>query len=134
MVQDFSDNPTAAQFALVESYTAGPSVLEQRRPAMQDFEQFLVNTFANAPGQSVIPFRIVEGISAGIMRVMRTKLLAGRIAELPAVVDELTDWSLSFGDAKEVTWEPQGRDRSIVASLGAKRNVETEMCAEPSET
>ena len=133
MVQDFSDNPTAAQFALVESYTAGPSVLEQRRPAMQDFEQFLVNTFANAPGQSVIPFRIVEGISAGIMRVMRTKLLAGRIAELPAVVDELTDWSLSFGDAKEVTWGASGqrpinsgqfrseeecRDRNVRGAIG----------------
>jgi AcrR family transcriptional regulator len=104
MVQNFADNPTAAQLALVESYVAGPSVLEQRRPAMQDFEQLLVNTFANAPNQSAIPFRIVEGISAGIMRVVRTKLLAGRIAELPAVANELTDWSLSFGDAKEVIW------------------------------
>jgi AcrR family transcriptional regulator len=136
MIQDFSDNPTAAQFALVESYTAGPSILEQRRPAMQDFEEFLVNTFANAPGQSAIPFRIVEGISAGIMRVMRTKLLGGRIAELPAVADELTDWSLAFGDAKEVTWgaleqrainsgqfrsEEERRDRNVRGATGSVR-------------
>lgn len=136
MLQDFADNPTAAQFALVESYTAGPSVLEQRRPAIQDFEQLLVNTFANAPGQSAIPFRIVEGISAGIMRVARMRLLAGRIAELPAVADELTDWSLSFMDAKEVTWgaaeqeptnsgqfrgEEERRDRKVRGAVGSVR-------------
>jgi AcrR family transcriptional regulator len=104
MLQDFADNPKAAQLALVDSYSAGSSVVEQRRPAIQDFEQFLVNTFADSPGQSPIPFRIVEGISAGIMRVVRTKVLAGRISELSAVADELTDWSLSFGGAGEVTW------------------------------
>lgn len=104
LMQDLADNPTAGKLALVESFAAGAALLEQRRPPICEFEQLLVDIFAEAPDQIGVPFRIVEGIVAGVMRVARTRLLAGRGAEPPEIVGELADWLLSFRDANEVTW------------------------------
>lgn len=104
LTQDLADNPTAGKLALIESFAAGPALLEQRRPPIREFEQLLVETFADAPDQIAVPFRIVQGITAGVMRVARTRLLGGRGDALPEIADQLADWSLSFRDANEIAW------------------------------
>jgi AcrR family transcriptional regulator len=103
LMQDLGDNPTAAKLVLVESFAAGPILLERRRATIREFEQLLADSFSEAPDRIAVSSRVIEGIAAGVMRVTRTRLLAGRGVELPGIVDELADWVLSFRHANKIT-------------------------------
>ena len=53
-------------------------------------------SFAGAPDSVPVPPLIVKGIVAGVHRVARARLLAGRAHELPGLADELLEWMLCF--------------------------------------
>jgi AcrR family transcriptional regulator len=88
--------PKAARLALVEAFAGGPAALEHMRRAEATFEAMIEQSFARAPDRIVVPPLVVKGIVAGVHRVARAQLLAGRAHELPGLADELLEWALCF--------------------------------------
>jgi len=88
--------PKAARLALVEAFAAGPAALERMRRAEETFEAMIEHSFARAPDAVPIPPLLVKGIVAGVHRVARARLLAGRAHDLPGLADELLEWMLCF--------------------------------------
>ena len=88
--------PKAARLALVEAFAGGGAALEQMRRAEGHYEAMIEQSFAGAPDPVPVPPLLVKGIVAGVHRVARAQLLAGRAHELPGVADELLEWMLCF--------------------------------------
>jgi AcrR family transcriptional regulator len=88
--------PKAAQLALMEAFAGGPAALEQMRRAEEHYEAMIEQSFARAPDPVPVPSLVIKGIVAGVHRVARAQLLAGRAHELPGLVDELLEWMLCF--------------------------------------
>jgi len=86
----------AARLGLVEVFAGGPAALEQMRRAEGHYEAMIEQSFAGAPDPVPVPPLVVKGIVAGVHRVARAQLLAGRAHELPGVADELLEWMLCF--------------------------------------
>jgi len=98
LMVEIAEHPPAAVLALVEAYEAGPAMLREMGTKMREFERSLLETFAEAPGRVEMPLPVVQGIAAGVERVVRRKVIEGRNAELPAISDELADWALAMHD------------------------------------
>lgn len=95
---ELESEPYATQLALVDAYVAGPAALEQARRAEFTFATMVGESLARDPDGIVVPPLVVEGLVAGVERVSRNRLLAGREAELPGLEDELMAWALSYLD------------------------------------
>ena len=94
--QGIAREPRAARLALVEAFAAGPAALEQMRRAEAHYEAMIGTSFAGAPDPVPVPPLVIKGIVAGLHRVARAQLLAGREHELPGLADELLEWMLCF--------------------------------------
>jgi len=88
--------PKAARLALVEAFAGGGAALEQMRRAEGHYEAMIEISFAGAPDPVPVPPLVFKGIVAGVHRVARAQLLAGRAHELPGLADELLEWMLCF--------------------------------------
>lgn len=88
--------PDAARLALIEAYAAGPVALELARRTEGTFEAMLTESFARAPGGMSVPPMVVEGMIAGVAKVARGRLLAGRPEELADLNEEMMEWALSY--------------------------------------
>jgi AcrR family transcriptional regulator len=88
--------PKAARLGLVEVFAGGAAALEQMRRAEGHYEAMIEQSFAGAPDPVPVPPLVVKGIVAGVHRVARAQLLAGRAHELPGLADELLEWMLCF--------------------------------------
>ncbi|HEY5044598.1 MAG TPA: TetR family transcriptional regulator, partial [Solirubrobacteraceae bacterium] len=86
----------AARLALVEAFAGGGAALEQMRRAEGHYEAMIEISFAGAPDPVPAPPLLIKGIVAGVHRVARAQLLAGRAHELPGLADELLEWMLCF--------------------------------------
>ncbi len=93
---EIAREPKAAHLALVEAFAAGPAALERMRRAEGRFEALIGQSFASVPDGIVVSPLIAKGIVAGVHRVARAQLLAGRAHELPGLADELLEWMLCF--------------------------------------
>jgi AcrR family transcriptional regulator len=98
LMVEIAEHPPAAALALVEAFEAGPAMLREMGTRMREFERSVLETFEQAPGGPRMPLPIVQGIAAGVERVVRTKVIEGRNAELPEVSEELAEWALSMYD------------------------------------
>jgi AcrR family transcriptional regulator len=85
-----------ARLVLVEAFAGGPAALERMRLAEALFQGMIDQSFAGAADPVPVPPLIVKGIVAGVHRVARAHLLAGRERELPGVAGELLEWMLCF--------------------------------------
>ncbi len=94
--RELKGSPKAGRFALVETCTAGPAALEQVRRHELTFEAMLAEGLARAPGGVVVPSLVIEGMVAGVAHVARTRLVAGRAAQLSKLEDQLVDWALCY--------------------------------------
>lgn len=94
--RELEEKPNTARFALVEAYAAGPVALEQARRAERTFEGMVGESFARAPSGIVVPPLVVEGMVAGIARVARGRLTAGKELELPGLAGEMMEWALCY--------------------------------------
>jgi hypothetical protein len=86
--------PHFARLCLVEALAAGPRALERRDAAVLRFSRFLAQAAALAPSPQVVPPAVPEGIVGGVQSVITSRLLNGRAAELPGLVDDLMFWGL----------------------------------------
>lgn len=96
-VHELEDDPAAARFALIAAYASGPVALGRARKAEATFEMMLAQSFARAPGGMPVPQMVVEGMTAGVARVARTRLFSAREFELPSLLhEEMEDWLLCY--------------------------------------
>jgi AcrR family transcriptional regulator len=94
--RELDGDPDSARLALIGAYADGPAALEQAQRAEETFAAMIAASFARAPDGLVVPPMVVEGTMAGIVRVSRNRLLAGRQSEMPAMEEEVMEWALSF--------------------------------------
>ncbi len=90
------EEPKAARLVLVEVLGAGPAALARMRRTRLIFEEMVSASFSEAPDGVTLPPLIAKGIVCGVERITRQRLLAGDVAELPALADELLAWALSY--------------------------------------
>ena len=90
------DEPKAARLVLVEVLGAGPAAVARMRRTRLIFEETVSASFSEAPDGITLPPLIAKGIVCGVERITRQRLLAGDVAELPALADELLAWALSY--------------------------------------
>lgn len=93
------EEPKAARLVLVEVLGAGPAALARMRRTRLIFEEVVSASFGDAPDGVALPPLIAKGIVCGVERITRQRLLAGDVTELPALVDELLAWALSYRSA-----------------------------------
>jgi AcrR family transcriptional regulator len=99
LMVEIAEHPPAAALALVEAFEAGPAMLREMGSKMREFERSVLDTLGQAPNRVEMPLPVVQGIAAGVERVVRTKVMEGRNAELPEISDELADWALAMHDS-----------------------------------
>jgi AcrR family transcriptional regulator len=90
------EEPKAARLVLVEVLGAGPAALARMQRTRLIFEQMVGASFDAAPDGVTLPPLIAKAIVCGVERITRQRLLAGDVAELPALADELMTWALSL--------------------------------------
>jgi AcrR family transcriptional regulator len=90
------EKPNAARLVLVETLGVGPSGVARMQRTRLIFEQMMSASFSEAPGGMTLPPLIAKGIVCGVERITRQRLLAGEVAELPALADELLAWVLAY--------------------------------------
>jgi AcrR family transcriptional regulator len=136
LMEEILENPNAGRLALIEAFAAGPGMVREMRFASRDFEQFMVDTFNAAPDRVEVPLAVVQGIAAGVERVLRSRVLSGREAELPGVAGGLADWALAMYDPAVTQLPvadtaPSARGPKPAERAGARRSrsATAEMCA-----
>lgn len=90
------EEPDAARLVLVEALGAGPAAVARMQRTRLIFEERLAASFAEAPDGVTLPPVIAKGIVCGVERLTRQRLLAGEVAEIPALADELLAWALAY--------------------------------------
>ena len=102
-VEEFTDeiaaNAKGASLAIVQAQTAGTGGLVRLRRATGMFEQMLSSSFAHAPDVGPLPIPIVRGIVGGMHEATSVRLRAGRIEEITALSEEISQWTLLFHTA-----------------------------------
>lgn len=103
-VAEFTDeiesNAKGAGLAIVQAQTAGAPGLARLRRATGTFEQMLCSSFAHATDAGgPLPVPIVRGIVGGMHEATAVRLRAGRPEEIPALNEEITQWTLLFHTA-----------------------------------
>lgn len=83
--------PAAARMCLVEAYAAGPEVLAPLEQTIAGFESLVQRMLAQSPERAEMPPEMIGAYIGAIQEIVRMKLLAGREAELPDLMDELWD-------------------------------------------
>jgi AcrR family transcriptional regulator len=95
-VSEVVEEPKAARLVLVEVLGAGPAALARMRRTRLIFEQMVSASFSDAPDGVMLPPLIAKAIVCGVERITRQRLLAGDVAQLPALADELVNWALAY--------------------------------------
>jgi AcrR family transcriptional regulator len=88
--------PAAARLCLVDVYAAGPAAVGAFERAMVGFEDVVRRALEGLPGREGIPPELVRAIVSGLRKVVHTRLLRGKVGELPGLVPELWEWGLSY--------------------------------------
>jgi AcrR family transcriptional regulator len=115
--------PRASRLGLVEVFAGGAAALAQMRRAEGHYETMIEQSFAGAPDPVPVPPLVVKGIVAGVHRVARARLLAGRVDELPGVADELLEWMLCFRCRDAAALERLGPWSTAVSPAAHDRGV-----------
>lgn len=114
-LREIEGNPQGARLALVEVHALGRAALDQTRRTEGNFERLVSKSFSRTLDGAEMPPVLAKGIVAGTAGVARARLLAGREWELPGLVDEVSDWTLSFASPEvavlaELSRRPESLD------------------------
>ena len=96
LAKEMQEDPAAARLVLTGGTVAGPAALEQSRRFEEMLTGMIGESFARGPNGIVVPDLVVEGMVAGVGRVVRARLMADRQEELLDIESEVMDWVLSF--------------------------------------
>ena len=88
--------PAAARLALIEAYAAGPEVRMPLEHAVAGFEWLTRQMIEQSPERAGMPAEMVSAHIGAQQEIARTRLLAGREAELPGLMDEMWELMLSY--------------------------------------
>ena len=114
------NEPEAAMLTAVESLTLGEAGVAHRERGSAAFELMIGQSFEHSPSKIEVSAATIRAIAAGIRGVVYRRLRAGKIEELPDVVDELVDWALEYRqpDGEAVTAGGGGRGRAATPPSG----------------
>jgi AcrR family transcriptional regulator len=112
------NEPEAATLAMVESLTLGTAGVAHRERGSEAFEVMIRQSFDRSPAKDEVPATTVRAIASGIRGVVYRRLRAGRIEELPGLVDELVDWALGYQ-------QPDSEAVKLAASAAAESQAAT---------
>jgi AcrR family transcriptional regulator len=90
------EEPAAARLTTIESLSLGVGGVERRERGADAFELMIRQSFDHSPSRVQVPDSVVRGIVAGIRGIVYRHLRADRAEELPAMVEGLVDWALSY--------------------------------------
>jgi AcrR family transcriptional regulator len=88
--------PGAARLLTVESLILGTAGVEHRERGTEAFEAMVRQSFDDSPSAVEVSDVVVRVVVAGIRGVIYRQLRAGRLSELPGLVEPLVDWALSY--------------------------------------
>lgn len=94
--RDVAENPEAARLALIEAYNAGSVGVGRVDRTSGLFETLVTESATTVDDDAKLPPLIVKGIVAGLTRVARARLMAGREKELLREVRPLEEWMLAL--------------------------------------
>jgi AcrR family transcriptional regulator len=95
-VETVTERPEAARLVLVEALGAGPRALEHRERYTQIFEGLIRRGFDEAPEPAAVSDVTIRAIVGGVRQIVYQHLRQGTPDRLPAVVDDLVEWALSY--------------------------------------
>jgi AcrR family transcriptional regulator len=113
LLEGLAAEPQAAQLMLFDVFAGGPTARRRIGRAIDELERLVSASFMHAPRTVTPPRHLVAGMTAGMLRVARTTVLAGRADELPGLADEVGDWLLSL-PSPEVLSLPAASDNASV--------------------
>jgi len=88
--------PAAARMFLIDAYAAGPEVLEPAERAVEGFELMARKRLAESPERAEMPPEMISAYVGAMAEIARTRLLRGKEAELPGLMAELREMTLSY--------------------------------------
>ena len=81
---------------IVEGPAAGAASLPHLCRATATFEQMLLSSFTHAFKDGALPPPIIRGIVGGLYEVISIRLRSDRAKEIPALAEEMLQWTLRF--------------------------------------
>jgi AcrR family transcriptional regulator len=98
LVDEWSRDPQAARFALVEAYASGPLVLEEASRGDRRVEALVATTFGRLSGEGARMTPLLgEAVAAGAVAAARSRLLYYKKGEqLSCLGAPLVSWALSY--------------------------------------
>jgi AcrR family transcriptional regulator len=86
----------SASLMIVQAPTAGAASLPHLCRATATFEQMLLSSFTHAFKDGALPLPIIRGIVGGLYEVISIRLRTDRAKEIPALAEEMLQWTLRF--------------------------------------
>jgi AcrR family transcriptional regulator len=115
-------NAKGAGLAIVQVQTAGAPGLARLRRATGTFEQMLFSSFAHASDAGPLPTPIVRGIVGGMHEATAVRLRAGRPEEIPALSEDIAQWTLLFQTSAGMQLSERLSERARASSaVGAQQ-------------
>jgi AcrR family transcriptional regulator len=86
----------AARAYMLAAPTISAATQAHRERAIAMFEEVIVEMLQDAPASGRLAPTTVTGIAGGIWRLIESRLREDRAGELPALVDDVLAWALSY--------------------------------------
>jgi len=102
-----AEEPDAARLVLVDSLALGPRGVEQRRKAMDPFEDVLRRSLAESPASGRMADTTMHAIIAGTLQLVYRMLRHGQADQLEGLTDTLVDWVVTYQTAAAVAPLPE---------------------------
>jgi AcrR family transcriptional regulator len=85
-----ASEPAFARMCIVEALAAGPEAIQRRNAAMRAFAALIEGNARELLGDTAPPALTAETIVGGIYEVVYTRVLKGRLRDLPGLLPDLT--------------------------------------------
>lgn len=85
-----------ASLVMVQAPVLGAASLPHLCRATAAFEQMLLSSFTHAFKDGALPLPIIRGIVGGLHEVVSIRLRSDRAKEIPALAEEMLQWTLGF--------------------------------------
>ena len=87
-------HPRLARACLVEILAAGPGGLDRRDASLAPFQQFIETGRSAAAEPATVPETVAETVVGGIVATVSMRVLHGKAATVPELLDQLVFWAM----------------------------------------